>query len=116
MKDFRDLQVWEKAHRVTLEAYKVTASFPPREKYGLVDQIRRASASIPANIAEGCGGGTDAEFARFLQYAMGSASKLEYHHLLSSDLKILRADDYKYLASDVIEVKKMSASFIGKLH
>jgi four helix bundle protein len=93
MKDFRDLQAWEKAHRVTLEAYK-----------------------IPTNIAERCGGETDAEFAQFLQYAMCSASELKYHHLLSSDLKILRTDDYKYLASDVIEVKKMSASFIGKLH
>jgi four helix bundle protein len=94
VKDFRDLQVWEKAHRLTLEVYKVTVSFPPREKYGLVDQVRRASTSIPANIAEGCGRGTDAEFARFLQYAMGSASELEYHLLLSSDLKILKADDY----------------------
>ena len=55
MKDFRKLQVWEKAHQLALALYQVTASFPRDETYGLVSQIRRAAASIPSNIAEGCG-------------------------------------------------------------
>ena len=86
MKDFRDLKVWEKAHALTLSCYQVTKPFPREEIFGLVSQIRRASASIPANIAEGCGRRGNAELHRFLQIAMGSASELEYHLLLSRDL------------------------------
>jgi four helix bundle protein len=66
MKDFRKLKVWEKSHQLTLEIYKITASFPKEEIYTLTSQIRRASISIPSNIAEGCGRGSDADFARFL--------------------------------------------------
>jgi len=83
MKDFRELKVWEKAHQLTLEVYKATTIFPKDELYGLTSQIRRACASIPANIAEGCGRRGDAEFARFLGIAMGSASELDYHLLLA---------------------------------
>ncbi|MFQ5961877.1 MAG: four helix bundle protein, partial [Candidatus Methylomirabilales bacterium] len=74
MRDFRELKVWEKAHHLTLAVYNATTTFPRDELYGLTSQIRRSCASIPANIAEGCGRGGDAEFARFLQIAMGSAS------------------------------------------
>jgi len=77
MKDFRKLTVWEKSHRLTLAIYRITESFPDTERYGLISQMRRASASIPTNIAEGSGRGSDAELARFLQIAMGSASELE---------------------------------------
>lgn len=66
MKDFRELKVWQKAHQLTLLTYKVTATFPREEAYGLTSQIRRACASTPANIAEGCGRSGDAEFGRFL--------------------------------------------------
>lgn len=79
MRDFRELKVWEKSHQLTLAIYKITAIFPREELYGLTIQIRRASASIPANIAEGCGRNGVAELARFLHIAMGSASELEYH-------------------------------------
>jgi four helix bundle protein len=79
MKDFRDLKVWEKAHELTLSIYQATAGFPPEEKYGLSGQLRRAAASIPANIAEGCGRSGDRELGRFLQIAMGSASAFDFH-------------------------------------
>ena len=115
MKDFRDLEVWEKAHRLTIEIYRVTRAFPRDELYGLTGQIRRSSASIPANIAEGCGRSGDAELARFLQIAMGSASELEYHFVLANDLRLLAAPDYERLAGDVTEVKRMLASLIKKL-
>lgn len=78
MKDFKKLKAWEKSHQLTLAIYKVTRSFPKDELYGLTSQMRRASVSIPANIAEGCGRGSDAELARFCHIAMGSASELEY--------------------------------------
>ena len=85
MKDFRKQKVWGKAHDLALKVYRVTEAFPKTELFGLTSQIRRAGVSIPANIAEGCGRDTDADFARFLQIAMGSASELEYHLLLAHE-------------------------------
>ena len=95
MKDFRKQKVWQKAHDLALEVYRVTEAFPKREVFGLTSQIRRAGVSIPANIAEGCGQDTDADFARFLQIAMGSASELEYHLLLVHDLGFVSDPDYE---------------------
>ncbi|HEY7404562.1 MAG TPA: four helix bundle protein [Candidatus Angelobacter sp.] len=94
MKDFRELKVWEKAHRLTLLAYKLTEGFPRHELFGLASQVRRCSSSIPANIAEGCGRLGNSEFHRFLQIACGSISELEYHFLLSRDLGFLTESDY----------------------
>jgi len=115
MKDFKELEVWVKAHQLTLAVYEATQTFPRDELYGLTRQIRRSCASIPANIAEGCGRSGDAELARFLQIAMGSASELEYHILLARDLSLLNSLAYDHLASDVTVVKRMLASFIKKL-
>ena len=115
MKDFRDLQVWQKVHQVVLNIYRVTAKFPGDELYGLRSQLRRCSVSMPANIAEGCGKGTDKDFSRFLQIAMGSACELEYHLLLSRDLSYIERDQYESICSDLIEAKKMLAGLIRRL-
>lgn len=115
MKDFRELKVWEKSHQLTVAVYKATSKFPKEELYGLTSQMRRSCSSIPANIAEGCGRGSDADFARFLQMAMGSASEIEYHLLLARDLNLLDDPSYECFANDVTEVKRMLASFIKKL-
>ncbi len=115
MKDFRELKVWEKAHRLTLGVYKASQSFPRDETYGLTSQIRRSSISVSANIAEGCGRDGDAELGRFLQIAMGSASELDYHLLLARDLNLLSRSDYEQLATEVGEVKRMLTSFVQKL-
>lgn len=115
MKDFKKLKVWQKAHNLTLGVYKATQNFPKEELYGLTSQIRRSSSSIPANIAEGCGRGGDADFARFVQIAIGSASELEYHLLLAHDLNLLNFQLYDPLSSDVMEVKRMLTSLIKKL-
>jgi len=115
VKDFRKLKVWEKSHHLTLAVYKATALFPKDELYGLTSQIRRSGVSIAANIAEGCGRAGDAEFARFLQIAMGSASELEYHLLLAHDLGFLNDSDYHQLDRDTTEVKKVLTSLIHKL-
>ncbi len=116
MKPFRDLVVWQKAHVVALEAYKITAGFPTDELYGLTSQIRRSASSVPANIAEGCGRGGDADLGRFFQIAMGSASELEYHILLAKDLGMVNKDEYDSMNDKIIEVKKMLSSLIIKLH
>jgi four helix bundle protein len=115
LKDFRQLAVWQKSHTLTLTIYKMTTSFPKEELYGLTSQIRRASSSIPANIAEGCGRHGDVELARFFQIAMGSASELEYHLLLAHDLGFIEKSQYTQLDQDLVEVKRMLNSFIQKL-
>ena len=116
MRDFRQLKVWEKSHDLTLAVYKATSKFPRDELYGLTSQIRRSCASIPANIAEGCGRKGKADFARFFQIALGSASEVEYHFLLACDLALLSRPDYQRLANEVTEVKRMLTSLIQKLN
>ena len=115
MKDFRNLQVWEKAHGLTLSVYRVTALFPREEQYGLTSQLRRASVSIASNIAEGCGRNSDADFARLLQIAMGSCSETEYQLLLSRDLGFLSKDQHNDLQTQVEEVKRMLAGLLKTL-
>jgi len=115
MKDFRKLKVWEKAHRLTVDVYRASARFPRSELFGLTSQIRRAAASVPSNIAEGCGRRTDAELARFSEIAMGSASELEYQLLLAADLEYLNERDSAGLSTDVIEVKRMLGGLIREL-
>ena len=107
MKDFKDLKVWEKAHSLTLLTYAETRTFPKEELYGLTSQLRRAAASISANIVEGCGRRSDGEFTRFLQIARGSASELEYHLLLARDLHLLNEASFRKLDSLVVEVQRM---------
>ena len=115
MRDFRDLKVWLKSHLMTLAVYKATRDFPKDELFGLPSQIRRSCASIAANIAEGCGRSSEAELARFLEIAMGSASELEDHLLLSLDLNLLTEPEHEKLNTSVVEVKQMLTSFIKKL-
>lgn len=115
LKNFRDLQVWQKAHRLTLAAYAVTSTFPREEIYALTNQIRRCAASIAANIAEGCGKRGNPEFQRFLNITSGYASELEYHFLLARDLSFLSDLDYTKLDNAVVEVKRMLASLVRKV-
>ena len=115
MRDFRELKVWQNGHELVLSVYEVTKTFPQAERFGLTSQIRRASASIPANIAEGCGRSGEAELARFLQIAMGSASELEYHLLLAHDLGFLGGSAHERFEAHVIDIKRMLTGFIQKL-
>jgi four helix bundle protein len=115
MRDFRKLSVWGKPHSLAVEIYQMSSSFPQNEIYGITSQIRRACVSIPANIAEGCGRDGEAEFRRFLQIALGSASELEYHLLLVHDLKMLSEEKHKQPDNRVTEIKRMLTSLIQKL-
>jgi len=115
MKDFHELAVWQKAHQLTLAVYKITAAFPREELYGLTSQLRRSSASIPANLAEGCGRNGDAEFARFCSMAMGSASELEYHLLLARELKLIKPKDHAEFSQRTTELKRMLTGLLQKL-
>src|SRR5262249_29662383 len=115
MKDFRDLKVWDKAHHVALACYEIPRSFPRDEIFGLVSQIRRSAASVAANIAEGCGRRGNAELHRFLQIAMGSASEIEYHLILSKDLSDHKQERHDKMQSQVEELKLMLSSLIRKV-
>jgi len=115
MQDFHELTVWQKAHQLTLAVYQVTSGFPRNELYGLTSQLRRASSSIAANLAEGCGRNGRAEFARFCSIAMGSASELEYHLLLAKDLNFIQAKDHQDLSQRATEVKRMLAGLLRRL-
>jgi four helix bundle protein len=115
MKDFRSLKVWEKAHVLTLAIYKATEKFPKQEMYALTSQIQRAAASIPANIAEGCGKDSDSELKRYFLIAMGSASELEYLLLLAHDLGYLPNESYQNMNNDLVEIRKMLNAFIQRL-
>ena len=95
MKDFRTLLVWQKSHFLTLSIYKQTLLMPKVEMFGLTSQIRRSVSSIPTNIAEGCGKNTNAEFAHFLNIALGSANEAEYFLILSKDLNYLTVEKFQ---------------------
>src|SRR5581483_10991073 len=115
MRDFKRLKVWDKAHRLSLLVYKTTQSFPKEELYGLTSQLRRCSASIPSNIAEGCGRDGAIELRRYLRMALGSASELEYQCLLARDLSLISTSEHQRLDERATEVKRMLAGLILKL-
>lgn len=115
MRDFRKLRIWERAHQLVLDIYRATEGFPRWENYGLTSQIRHSAASIPANIAKGCGRSGDAEFDRFLRIAMGSANELEYHLLLAHDLGYLTKEQHQAFDSEVNQLKRMMVVFTKRL-
>ncbi len=106
MRDFRQLKVWEKAHLLTLDVYRATASFPREELFGMTSQMRRCSASVAANIAEGCGRTGNGDLYRFLSISSGSAVELEYFLLLARDLNFIPTSKYDKLQNQVLEIQR----------
>lgn len=106
MQDFRNLEVWNKSHNLTLDICRLTESFPRTEVFGLSIELRRGAASIATNLAEGCGR-AQSEFGRFLQVAFGAACEVEYQLLLSRDLELITAEAYSALNAKLLEVKRM---------
>ncbi len=98
-----------------LAVYRLTATFPKHELYGLTSQMRRAAASIPANIAEGCGRSGNGDLHRFLCMAMGSASELEYFLLLANDLGFIPREGHEYVQFEIGEVQRMLAALMRKV-
>ena len=115
MGDYRKLRAWEEGHRLALAIYKATSAFPKEEQYGLTSQMRRAAASIPANLAEGCGRNRDAELARFAGIALGSANELEYQLLLAHELGYLAQAEHARLSRRVAELKPMLARLVQSM-
>ena len=115
MKDYRKLQVWQKAHRLTLHTYEVPAYLVRPEAWPLRDQLLRAAISIPSNIAEGAGRSSDPDFSRFLWHSLGSCNELEYDLLLARDLRFLQDPLHSRLATQLEEVRRMLTGLVRSL-
>jgi len=112
MTTHKDLNVWKKSMNLVVLIYKLTGQFPKEELFGLASQMRRASVSIPSNIAEGHGRNSEKELIRFLYISLGSASELETQLLLSYKLGFLNEDSFNHLNDNNNEVIKMLTSLI----
>lgn len=115
IESWRDLIVWQKAHAAVLEIYRVTKSFPADERFRLTDQLCRAAASVPTNIAEGKGRGSLAEFRQFLIIARGSIEETRYLLLLARDLSLLSSDAHVGLEARYTEISKMTNALLRSL-
>jgi len=116
MRDFRKYTIWELSHQLTLDVYNISNSYPKSEIYGITSQLRRASSSIPTNIAEGCGRDSDREFNRFLTIAIGSANETEYLIILSKDLNYIDKTNFDNLLTQVNVIKRKIYSLKQKLN
>ena len=107
VKSYRDLEVWKKGMSLVKDIYQTTARLPDSEKFGLVNQMRRAAVSIPSNIAEGHARSGTGEYKQFISFAMGSIAELETQIILSSNLGYLNGEDGQYLLAQLSEIGKM---------
>lgn len=115
IKTFRDLNVWQKAHNLVIEIYKITRNFPKEENYGLVAQLRRSTSSIPTNIVEGFKRKSKKDYAHFLNIADGSLEETKYHILLAKDLGYIKKEDFNKLNDMCDEIGRMLFGFYKKL-
>ena len=115
MQDFKNLKVWQKSHRLTLEVYRITTDFPSRERFCLAKQLRTAALSVTSNIAEGSARDGDVEFRRFSYMALASACELECQLLVARDLSLLKTDPWMRVNAAGEEVRKMLWALIRRL-
>ena len=115
MHRFKDLEIWKKSRAFCSDIYKTTSAFPETEKFGIIGQLRRASVSVPSNIAEGCSRKSNKDFSRFLEIAMGSLYEIETQLLISYDLGFLHKNKLDFLLSDLESIIKMTSSFKSRL-
>ena len=115
LKNYKELQVWQKGYQLCLQIYKITKKFPKEEQYGLISQIRRAAVSVPSNIAEGYGRKTTPDYLRSLYIAYGSDCELETQIMLSRDLNYIFSNDSEKLLNEIREVERMLKALIKSL-
>ncbi len=115
MQNYKELLIWQEAHQFALNVYKITKAFPKEELFGITSQLRRASVSIPCNIAEGCGRHTSKDFANFLQIALGSTNETDYLLLLAKDLGYIPANDFMKFEEAINKIRAMNINLIDKV-
>jgi four helix bundle protein len=104
---FKDLEVWQYAKNLAVEVYKITESFPPKEQFGLTNQIRRCSVSISSNISEGSARGSNADFARFLSISLGSIAELENQLIIAKEIGYLTNESFDLLCENIYRIGRM---------
>ena len=115
MHKFKDLQIWKRSRTYCSKIYTATSSFPESKKFGLTNQLRRASVSIPSNIAEGSSRKSNKDFSRFLEIAIGSCYEIETQLLIASDLKFISENESHELSTELNEIIKMISRFRSTL-
>lgn len=115
MSNFRNLMIWQKSIALTTKIYNATKKFPKEEQFGITSQIRRSTVSIPSNIAEGFGRGSNKEYLRFLNISTGSLFELQTQLEISKNIEYLTEEEYTILYEDSREVERMLISFINKI-
>nr|WP_322626321.1 four helix bundle protein [uncultured Flavobacterium sp.] len=115
MHRFKDLEIWKLSRIFCSKIYQATSVFPESEKFGITNQLRRASVSIPSNIAEGSSRSSNKEFCRFLEIAIGSAYEIETQILIASDLNFLNQNEVDRLIDDLNLIIKMISKFKSTL-
>lgn len=115
MHRFKDLEIWKRSRLFCSNIYAVTSNFPDNEKFGITNQLRRASVSIPSNIAEGASRASNKDFSRFLEIAIGSAYEIETQLLISNDLDFIKTEKLTLLLDELEEIIKMISKFRSTL-
>jgi four helix bundle protein len=115
LKNYKELNVWQKSYELCLKIYQITAKFPNEERYGLTSQIRRSAVSIPSNIAEGCGRKTTLDYIRMHYISYGSVCELETQILLTGDLGFIDKGELDTAKKDIAEIEKMLKALIKSL-
>lgn len=115
MHNYKEMKIWQKARTLVKAVYEITEKLPKEELYGLTSQIRRAVVSVPANIAEGAGRGTDRDFGHFLNIARGSLFELDTLLILAKDLEYISESELGTVSEMISEIIKMMVSFHNRL-
>jgi four helix bundle protein len=116
MHQFKELEIWKRSRLFCSQIYTITSKFPNDEKFGLTNQLRKASVSIPSNITEGSSRNSNKDFSRFLEIAIGSAYEVETQILISNDLGFIDNDNLKRLNTELNEIIKMISRFRSTLN
>ncbi|MBR9854299.1 MAG: four helix bundle protein [Algicola sp.] len=115
MHRFKDLEIWRLSRKFCSDIYETTSSFPETEKFGITSQLRRASISVPSNIAEGCSRKSNKDFSRFLEIAIGSMYEIETQLLISNDLNFIKSKELNILLQNLDIILKMTSKFKSSL-
>ena len=115
LKNFKELNVWQKSYEFCLKIYRITAKFPNEERYGLTSQIRRSAVSIPSNIAEGYGRKTTVDYIRMLYISYGSVCELETQILLAGDLGFIEKGELGTAKKSIAKIERMLKALIKSL-
>lgn len=115
MHQFKELEIWKRSRTFCSDVYKITSKFPDAEKFGLTNKLRRASVSIPSNIAEGSSRHSNKDFSRFLEITIGSCYEVETQFLIASDLDFIQEAELKLILKKLDEITKMISRFKSTL-